>query len=89
VKTLFDILPKNLRDTRLGNGMSQEELAEQVEISTRYLQDIEAGRHTNLTLILLARLAQKLNVEAWKLICPGAVRPAAITRRPKKPTGRR
>jgi len=81
----FDALPENLRNARLNKGLSQEELAERVEISARYLQDIEAGRHTNLTLVLMSRLAECVGVETWKLICPAAVEQATEQRRPKKP----
>jgi transcriptional regulator with XRE-family HTH domain len=81
----FDALPENLRNARLKKGLSQEELAERVEISARYLQDIESGRHTNLTLELMARLAESVGVETWKLICPASVEQAVEQRRPKKP----
>ncbi len=85
----FEVLPDNLRNARLHKGLSQEELAEKVEISARYLQDIEAGRHTNLTLMLLSRLAECVDTATWKLICPGEIKKSPEQRRPKKPRGRR
>ena len=85
----FEVLPDNLRNARLNKGLSQEELAERVEISARYLQDIEAGRHTNLTLLLLSRLAESVGTVTWKLICPGEIKKSPEQRRPKKARGRR
>ena len=85
----FEVLPDNLRNARLNKGLSQEELAERVEISARYLQDIEAGRHTNVTLMLLFRLAESVGAATWQLICPDEIKKSPEQRRPKKARGRR
>lgn len=59
VKRLFGIRVKGLRKNR---GLSQEELAEKVDISSKYLSRIEMGQHFP-SLDILVNLADALNVE--------------------------
>lgn len=62
-----------LREAR---GWTQEELAEKVGVSARYLQSIEAGTE-NLTLDSLAKIGNALRVEARELLRPTPRKPAA------------
>jgi transcriptional regulator with XRE-family HTH domain len=39
----IDLLSRNLRRWRAGAGLTQEPLAERAEITTRYLQQLEAA----------------------------------------------
>ena len=59
VKTLFGMRIKELRKN---SGLSQEELAEQVEISSKYLSRVEMGQHFP-SIDTLVKLADVLNVE--------------------------
>ncbi len=55
-----------MRDLRLARRLSQEGLAEELGVSTRYLAGIERGER-NLTLDSVDALADQLGVEAHAL----------------------
>ena len=59
IKRLFGMRMKELRKNK---GLSQEELAEKAEISSKYLSRVEMGQHFP-SLDVLIRLANVLNVE--------------------------
>jgi transcriptional regulator with XRE-family HTH domain len=59
LKELIGIRIKNLRKSR---GMSQEQLAEKIGISPKYLSSIERGKE-NPTLDIFTKLAAALGVE--------------------------
>jgi transcriptional regulator with XRE-family HTH domain len=59
VKTLFGM---RLKELRKNSGFSQEELAEKVEISSKYLSRIEMGQHFP-SIDTLVKFADVLNVE--------------------------
>lgn len=59
VKRLFGMRMKELRKNK---GLSQEELAEKAEISSKYLSRVEMGQHLP-SIDVLARLADILHVE--------------------------
>ena len=66
-ETLKTVLGSQVRDLRLTRQLSQEGLAEQLGVSTRYLAGIERGER-NLTLDSVEALAEQLGVEASKLL---------------------
>lgn len=66
-ETLKTVLGSQVRDLRLARQLSQEGLAEQLGVSTRYLAGIERGER-NLTLDSIEALAEQLGVEARALL---------------------
>lgn len=56
-----------MRDLRRSRGHTQEGLAEQLEVTPRYLAGIERGE-LNLTLDSVDALAEQLGVEASSLL---------------------
>lgn len=64
---LKKVLGAQLRDLRRARHLSQEGLAEELGVSTRYLAGIERGER-NLTLDSVDALAEQLGVEARSLI---------------------
>jgi transcriptional regulator with XRE-family HTH domain len=67
---------QRLKHLRRVRGYTQEQLAERIEISPKYLSSIERGAE-NPTLDLLGRLAQGLQVELYELfqVTPDAGQP--------------
>jgi transcriptional regulator with XRE-family HTH domain len=57
---------KRIKELRKARGLSQERVAEMLDISTNYLSGIECGRE-NPTLDLLLRLAAALKVDVAAL----------------------
>ncbi len=64
---LKKVLGAQVRDLRLARHLSQESLAEELGMSTRYLAGIERGER-NLTLDSVDARAEQLSVEARSLI---------------------
>lgn len=64
---LKDVLATNLRRLRQASGMTQEELADQTGISSRYIGSIERAR-VSASVSILGRLANALRVEPCELI---------------------
>lgn len=62
---------RRVAEVRLLKGLTQEELAEQIRISLRYLQKVERGQ-SNMTLMTLARWALWLKVDPSDLIRPSS-----------------
>jgi transcriptional regulator with XRE-family HTH domain len=52
-----------VRERRIREGLSQEELADKVGISRNYLSQIERGQATNLSWQLMERLASTLGMK--------------------------
>ena len=61
------IFSKNLRYYRLHNKLTQEELAEKVDLSAKYISDLERSEFSP-SLEKLDKLAEALNVETYKLL---------------------
>ena len=58
----IDILCRNIRRLRSEAGLTQEALADQADISTRYLQQIEAAEFgTSLAVLIRIRRALDCN----------------------------
>lgn len=63
LKKLFGARIKSIRETR---GLTQEQLAEDIDMNTVYLSNIERGKE-NPTLNLIIRISTALNVELGEL----------------------
>lgn len=61
------IFSKNLRYYRLQNKLTQEELAEKVDLSAKYISDLERSEFSP-SLEKLDKLAEALKVETYKLL---------------------
>jgi len=59
---------QRIRKARRSRGLSQEQLAEQIGISTTHMSHIETG-NTKLSLPVLVDLAAKLDVRVDYLLC--------------------
>ena len=72
-------LGQRLKHLRRVRGYTQEQLAERIDISAKYLSSIERGAE-NPTLDLLGRLAQGLQVELYELFqfAPDAGQPERL-----------
>ncbi len=60
-------LGRNLRALRIARGLTQEKLAEELNVTQRYLAGIERGER-NLTLDSIESLAVQLEVAALSLL---------------------
>lgn len=69
---------KRVQESRLGQGLSQERLAEGVNISVTHLSNIETGK-TGFSLAVLASLRDELHVTTdWLLFGPPTEKDGAI-----------
>jgi len=59
---------QNLKDIRKSKGLSQEQLAERLDISVRYVQQLEGTRCPNVKLDTIANLSRALRVRPADLI---------------------
>lgn len=57
---------RRVAELRAGRGWTQQQFAEALDVSVRYVQDIEAGR-MNLSVRSLSKLADALEVEVRAL----------------------
>ena len=64
---LKDIVATNVRRLRNERGWTQEDLAEQVGLSARYVGQIE-GAQASMSVTVLGRLADVLNVDPRELV---------------------
>ena len=63
------IFGSNVREARRRLGMSQEALANEIEMKRSYLSDLERGQR-NPSIKAIARIASALRVEPWALLKP-------------------
>jgi transcriptional regulator with XRE-family HTH domain len=61
------LLGLRIRGLRKKQGLKQEGLASQANITAKYLSDIELGKE-NPTFDVLVRLAAALKIEPWELL---------------------
>lgn len=59
---------KNVKIERIKKDLTQEQLAEIMNVSQNYIASIECGK-ANMSLVKVMELADSLNVEMHKLIC--------------------
>lgn len=60
-RTILDTVSDNIRMERIKQRISQEKLAEMVDISTKYLNMIE-NRKANPTILVVIKICMALNV---------------------------
>ncbi|MBQ8459834.1 helix-turn-helix transcriptional regulator [bacterium] len=60
-KSILEQVSDNIRIARLQKRISQEKLAEMVDISTKYLNMIE-NRKANPTILIVIKICQYLNI---------------------------
>jgi len=76
MKDLLRRLGGRIKEIRKARGMTQEALAERIEMSPQYLSRIEGG-HQSPSVEMLAKLADTLEVELWEFFDfgqPGTVK---------------
>ena len=61
---------KRIKVVRQGNGLTQDQLAEQLGLSSKYISGIERGVE-NPTMDILLRVAKVLNIEPYNLFLFG------------------
>ena len=64
----YFMIGQNIRKIRKAHGLSQEDLAEKVNISVTHMSHIETG-NTKLSLPVLVDIAAALNVSTDALLC--------------------
>jgi transcriptional regulator with XRE-family HTH domain len=64
---LKDTVAINLRRLRYAKGWTQEDLADRVGLSVRYLGQVERGQ-ASMSITVLGRLADALAVDATRLV---------------------
>ena len=61
-RNILDSVSDNIRMARLQKRLSQEKLAEMVDISTKYLNMIE-NRKANPTIVIVIKICQALDID--------------------------
>lgn len=64
------VIGSNVRTLREAQGLSQEELAHRASVHVTYLSGVENGKR-NPTALVIARLANALEVPPWRLLAVG------------------
>lgn len=59
---------RNLKKFRLAKGYTQEQLAEKLGISVRYIQQLEGKNTPNVKIDTLEMLAKELKVKPYELL---------------------
>ncbi len=59
---------KNLKKLRLDKGFTQEQFAEKLGISVRYIQQLEGKNTPNVKIDTLELLAKELKVKPYELL---------------------
>lgn len=73
-----------MAELRSGHGFTQEQLAEQLDVTPRYVQMVEAGDE-NLTVKSLAKIADALSVHVRELFDEPENREVQVGR-PRRPS---
>jgi len=76
--SLRSTLSKNIKRFRARKSLSQEKLAEKMDISTNYLSDIERGKGW-VSPFSLVKLATALEVEVFELFRPQEAVPPDVS----------
>lgn len=64
----YDIVRKNIRKYRLLNGKTQQQLADDINVTMHYISQIEsANPNKYFTLVIIGRIADALNIDIRKL----------------------
>jgi len=65
---LAEFSGKKLRDARKKKNISQEVLAEQADLGDRYIRELESGRKSNPSAVLVYRMANTLEISMEELM---------------------
>lgn len=64
----YDIVRKNIKKYRKIAGLTQQELADSINVSMHYISQIESPRlNKYFTLIIIGRIADALNIDIRQL----------------------
>lgn len=64
----YDIVRKNIKKYRMIEGITQQELADRIDVTMHYVSQIESGtKNKYFTLIVIGRIADALNIDIRKL----------------------
>ena len=74
-----EIFAHNLKKHRKNSGLSQEKLAEKVDVSTHHIAMMEIARNYP-AMQLVERIANALNVEIYEFFIDPLLRPAEMER---------
>lgn len=66
-RNLRDILKTNIKYYRIKANLTQEDLAENANVTAKYISDLERGIF-NVSLEKLEQIAEALNIEAYLLL---------------------
>lgn len=66
-RNLRDILKTNIKYYRIKANLTQEDLAEKANVTSKYISDLERGIF-NVSLEKLEQIAETLNIEAYLLL---------------------
>lgn len=66
-RNLRDILKTNIKYYRIKANLTQEDLAEKADVTSKYISDLERGIF-NVSLEKLEQIANALNIEAYLLL---------------------
>ena len=69
IKELHEIYSENIKKFRTKKGLKQDVLAEKVDLSEKYISDLETGRRIG-SFETLVSLANALEVEPYELLLP-------------------
>lgn len=64
----YDVVRKNIKKYRAIAGITQQELADRVDLTMHYISQIESGtKDKYFTLIVIGRVADALNIDIRQL----------------------
>lgn len=64
----YDIVRKNIRKYRLLRGKTQQQLADDIDVTMHYISQIEnANPNKYFTLVVIGRIADALNIDIRQL----------------------
>lgn len=68
----YDIVRKNIKKYRMLANVTQQELAEMIDVSNHYISQIETGKPNKyFTLVIIGRIADALNIDIRQLFDDG------------------
>lgn len=64
----YDIVRKNIKKYRKNAGITQQELADRIEVSMHYISQIESAKPNKyFTLVIIGRIADALGIDIRQL----------------------
>ena len=64
----YDVVRKNIRKYRKLSNLTQQELADKVDVSMHYISQIESAKPNKyFTLVVIGRIADALNIDIRQL----------------------